>query len=233
MVGEYNSSSIAGLVVAGGMGTRLGLGPKAFLKLDKETLLKRVVSNLSGFVDRILVGVPSGYLKKAEKQLGVVAEVYPGGKSRQETIKLLFQRTKEEIIVIYDLTRPFASKELLRKVIETAHDFEACGAFINSSLPVFLSEKDFAISSIPKDKILIPQSPQAFRREILERAFEFADINNIEEQTLYELVLKIGVKVYAVMGEETNIKITTPLDWEIAKKVILPIVKRERRKNGK
>ncbi len=207
MVGEYKRFSIAGLVVAGGMGTRLGLGPKAFLKLDKDNLLQRGVSNLSGFVDRILVGVPSGCLKKAEKQLGDVAEVYPGGKSRQETIKLLFKRTKEEIIVIYDIVRPFTSKELLRKVIESALRFEACGTFMNSSLPVFLSEKDFAISSIPRNKILIPQSPQAFRREILERAFEFADKNNIEEQTLYELVLKIGVKVYIVMGEKQILRL--------------------------
>lgn len=232
MVKESVRPSVVGIVPAGGRGERVGLGPKAFLKPNGKSLLQRVISTLSGTVDRILVGVPSDYLKKAEEDVGKIAEVYPGGRSRQETIKLLFQRTKEEIIVIHDVARPFASRQLLRKVIEGAYRFDACGIFIHSHLPVFLFEGDFITSSIPAKQILLPQSPQAFRRKILEKAFEFADEHGIEEQTLYELLLKIGINTYVVKGEETNIKITTRLDWEIAKRVIVPSIDYENKEDG-
>lgn len=220
MVKEIKNFSVAGLIPAGGVGERLGLGPKAFLEINGKSLLKIVVSNLSGIVDRILIGVPPDCIKRAKNEIGDNPEVYPGGKSRQETIKLLFERTKEEIILIHDVVRPFARRELIQKVIEGAIRFGACGTFIASHLPVFLYEDDFVISSLPSEKILHPQSPQAFKREILEKAFRLADEDKIEEQTIYELLTRMGIKIYIVEGDETNIKITTPLDWEIAKKVI-------------
>jgi len=230
MVEKVKRDLIAGLVPAGGRGERLGKGPKGFLKLNGKTLLKQVVNNLAGVVDRILVGVPSDHLKEAKEEVGNMAEVYPGGKSRQETIKLLLERSEEQIIVIHDVARPFASQKLLHKIIAGATNFAACGSFIHSHLPVFFFEKDSVISSIPAKKILIPQSPQAFRREILEKAYRLAREQGSEEQTTYELVLKLGIKIYIVEGEETNIKLTTPFDWEIAKKVIAPTFRRN--KNG-
>ncbi|MCX8012269.1 MAG: 2-C-methyl-D-erythritol 4-phosphate cytidylyltransferase, partial [Desulfobacterota bacterium] len=200
-----------------GKGERLGQGPKGFLTINGKTLLKQVVDKLSKVVDRILVGVPSDFLKNAQDEVGGMAEVYPGGKSRQETIRLLFERTKEEIVVIWDVARPFASLELLKKIIEGAYKFSACGSFIRSHLPAFFFEDYFVISSAPAKKILLPQSPQAFRREVIEKAYLFAEEEGIEEQTTYELLLRSRNKIYIVEGEETNIKITTPFDWEIAR----------------
>lgn len=232
MVKRIKNFSIAGLIPAGGLGKRLGLGPKAFLEINKKSLLKIVVSNLSGVVDRILVGVPSDYIERAREEIGYISEVYKGGRSRQETIKLLFERTEEEIILIHDVVRPFASRELFKKVIEGAKKYGACGTFISSHLPVFLFEDDFVISSISSKKVLHPQSPQAFRREILEKAFKFAEENEIEEQTIYELISRMGIKIYIVEGDETNIKITIPLDFEVAKKIIPKFIKNKGRRNG-
>ncbi len=231
MVENIKKISIAGLVPAAGTGERLGLGPKAFIKIGGKSLLKIVISNISEFVDRTLVGVPSDFVERAKREVGGKAEIYPGGKSRQETIKILFQKTQEDIILIHDVVRPFASRELIKKVIEGAIQFGSCGVFISSHLPAFLFERNFVISSFSSRDILHPQSPQAFRREILEKVFQFADKNGIEEQTIYELILKMGIKIHVVKGEETNIKITTPIDFEIAKKVVFPIISK-RRKNG-
>jgi len=81
------------LVLAAGSGTRLGMGPKAFLRLGESTLLARVVDVLSGCVDRILVGVPNTHMKQALAEVGNQAEVYPGGDTRHATILTLFERT--------------------------------------------------------------------------------------------------------------------------------------------
>lgn len=216
------NNDVAGLVPAAGLGTRLGLGPKAFLSIGGTTLVNRVVNTLTACVGRVLVGVPHSYLDKAIFELGGVAEVYSGGASRQSTIYSLLQKCTERIILIHDVNRPFASSALVLKVIYGARRHGVAAAFVPVSIPLARYKDGFVISSIPSHEAMVPQAPQAFHRDILERAYQNAFKNGIEDQTTLELVLRLGVKVFVVEGEETNIKITSPLDWEIANKVIAP-----------
>lgn len=216
------NNDVAGLVPAAGLGTRLGLGPKAFLSIGGTTLVNRVVNTLTACVGRVLVGVPHSYLDKAIFELGGVAEVYSGGASRQSTIYSLLQKCTERIILIHDVNRPFASSALVLKVIYGARRHGVVAAFMPASIPLARYKDGFVISSIPSHEAMVPQAPQAFHRDILERAYQNAFKNGIEDQTTLELVLRLGVKVFVVEGEETNIKITSPLDWEIANKVIAP-----------
>lgn len=216
------NNDVAGLVPAAGLGTRLGLGPKAFLSIGGTTLVNRVVNTLTACVGRVLVGVPHSYLDKAIFELGGVAEVYSGGASRQSTIYSLLQKCTERIILIHDVNRPFASSALVLKVIYGARRHGVAAAFVPVSIPLARYKDGFVISSIPSHEAMVPQAPQAFHRDILERAYQNAFKNEIEDQTTLELVLRLGIKVFVVEGEETNIKITSPLDWEIANKVIAP-----------
>ena len=222
-----------GLVPAAGLGTRLGLGAKAFLNLGGSNLVYKVVNTLTSCVGRILVGVPHDYVDKARSELADLAEVYPGGASRQDTIFSLFQKCTEQIIVIHDVVRPFASRELVFKVIDGARRHGAAAPFVPTLIPVARYQNGFVIASIPASEAMLPQAPQAFHREILERAYQDALKNGIEEQTTLELVLRLGIKVLAVLGEELNIKITSPLDWEIANKVIVPVTEANEAKGGK
>lgn len=223
-----------GLVLAAGFGTRLGLGPKAFLNLAGSNLVQRVVNTLTGCVGRILVGVPHDYLDRACSELAGLAEVYPGGASRQATVFSLFQKCSEQIVLIHDATRPFASRDLVFKVIDGARRYSAAAAFIPISIPVARYQDGFVTASIPRAEVMLPQAPQAFHREILERAYQNALNTGVEDQTTLELVLRLGIKVLAVPGDEMNIKITTLLDWEIANRVIAPSIdstELERRKS--
>ncbi len=210
------------LVPAAGLGTRLGLGPKAFLNFADRSLIYRVVNTLIACVDRILVGVPLSNLEKARSELAGLAEVYPGGASRQATIFSLFQKCNENIILIHDVTRPFATKDLVFKVIDGAKNHGAAAPFITPLIPVVSHRGGFITTVISASEAALPQAPQAYRREILEQAYENALNNEVEDQTTLELVLRLGIKVMMIPGEELNIKITTPLDWEIAKKIIAP-----------
>lgn len=213
-----------GLVLAAGFGVRLGLGPKAFLNLGGSSLVYRVVNTLTGCVGRILAGVPHDYLDKARSELAGLAEVYPGAVSRQATVFALLQRCTETVILIHDVSRPFASRELVFKVVDGARRHGAAAPFIPTPIPVARRQGDFVNASIPASGVMLPQAPQAFHREIVERAYQNAVENGIEDQTTLELVLRLGIKVLMVQGEELNIKITTPLDWEIANKVIAPSI---------
>lgn len=196
-------------------------------------MVYRVVTTLTSCVGRILVGVPSDYLDKSRSELAGLAEVYPGEMSRQATIFSLFQKCTEQTILIHDVTRPFASRELTSKVIEGARRHGAAAAFTSTSIPVALYHGGFVTAAIPVSEVMLPQVPQAFQSEILERAYQNAIKDGVEVQTTLELVLRLGVKVLVVPGEESNIKITTPLDWEIASKVIAPSIAPNKLEEGK
>jgi len=227
------NNDVAALVPAAGLGIRLGLGPKAFLNLGGSNLVYKVVNTLTSCVGRIFVGVPQDYVDKAQSELADLAEVYPGGASRQDTIFSLFQKCTEQIIVIHDVARPFASKELVFKVIDGARRHGAAAPFVPTLIPAARYQNGFVTESVPASEAMLPQAPQAFHRKILARAYQDALKNGVEEQTTLELVLRLGIKVLAVPGEELNIKITNPLDWEIANKVILPVTELRETKGEK
>ncbi len=220
MTDYYNDT--AALIPAAGMGTRLGLGPKAFLKINGKTLLRIVVEKLSRCVPRIIAAVPPGFVGQGEEEVGNIAEVIEGGASRQETIFKLLNQCSEDIVLTHDVTRPFASLSLMNAVICAARASGAAIGGIPSQIPIMLCENGSGFEIVSKERFMIPQSPQAFRREILTQAYQYALSRNIETQTTLEIVEMIGKAITIVPGEEKNIKITTPFDWAIASQILAP-----------
>ena len=210
------------LVLAAGSGTRLGMGPKAFLRLGESTLLARVVDVLSGCVDRILVGVPKTHIKQALAEVGNQAEVYPGGDTRHATILTLFERTNEDVVLIHDVARPFISESLVRRVLGAAQYAGAATAIATLNTPMITIKNDAIQETFPRFASGIGQCPNVFHRNILQKALRFALDNNIKDLVPFELLIAQGIPVRAVPSGEYNIKITSMLDWEIATRVIAP-----------
>ena len=219
---KHSLQDIVALVPAAGSGDRLGLGPKAFLKLGEHSLLRVVVNHLSSCVGRILIGVPPGEEDRARAELNGLAEVFPGGATRHATIMTLFRQSTEEIIVIHDVARPFVSDELVRRVANSASSDGAAAAYLSPSLPVARIDGGLATELISKRCGGLFQTPLAFRRAVLSRVLQHALDQGIEDFTPFELAVLLKIPVRVIPGEETNIKITTPLDWQIATQIIAP-----------
>ena len=219
-------ADIAALVPAAGQGTRLGMGPKAFVPVDGRTLLAWAVESLSGLVGRILIGVPAADVERARAEVGAAAEVHPGGSTRQETVRGLFSLCQERIVVLNDLVHPFVTRDLFVRVIEVADNRGAAMAFLPPQKPCGRCQDGLVTASIPAREIGFHQNPQAYHHDILARSFQRAVDDCIELQSTWELVVRTGVPVHAVPGDERNIKITTTLDWEVANKVIAPAFSR-------
>jgi 2-C-methyl-D-erythritol 4-phosphate cytidylyltransferase len=213
---------IVALVPAAGSGERLGRGPKAFLQCEGRSLIERVVHTLHRCVGRVVVGVPEDRLQFTRSKLDKWAQVFSGCLTRQTTIHRLMQETTEPIVLIHDVTRPFASQRLFRKIIQAARDYRAAAVFVPSHIPAAEHRDGFVTRAIPKSDFMLPQSPMAFQREVLEKAYRHANKEGIELQTTWELLVRIGVPVRIIPGEDRNIKITVPFDWEIARKIIAP-----------
>jgi 2-C-methyl-D-erythritol 4-phosphate cytidylyltransferase len=210
------------LVPAAGSGSRLGLGPKAFLKLGGMTFLRRVVMTMADCVERVLVGVPVTHLEQAYAEVDGLAEVHAGGSTRLQSIFKLFEQSRENTVLVHDVSRPFASRDLVRQVIMASIQHGTASAFRPSPLSIGYVEDDFVISMSPRARVQLAQTPQAFQRPIFEQARQYALEEGLEPAATTELAVALGHRVKIVPDEETNMKVTTPLDWEIAQKVIAP-----------
>lgn len=215
------SDSVA-IVPAGGGGERLGLGAKAFLELDGKTLLELVAERLRPLVSRIVVAVPVAYLDRARRLLPDPVEVISGGATRQATVEKLFLATTEPLVLIHDVTRPFASSALIIRVLDAAWEQGAAAAMLNPHIPVGCIESGRIVRSLDRHEAMLPQSPQAFRRPVLEKAIHDGHCHGWVRQTTWQLVEMSGAPIVPVAGEETNIKITTPMDWDMAQRVVWP-----------
>ncbi len=225
MVIDANISHVdmVAMVPAAGIGIRLGNGPKALLKLGEKTLLEIVVEKLGQVVPRIIVGAPEGMVDYFDRILDGRAECYEGGKTRQQTVCLLFKHCREKYVLVHDVASPFTKRETFLQVTERAILSGAASSFCPSNLPLGLLENETVSQYHPKEISVLSRTPQVFRREILKKALGKTLEEGKEFQSLGQVVVNAGYKIEAIYTEPFDIKITTPLDWEIAEKVIAPM----------
>ena len=210
------------ILAAAGAGIRLGLGPKAFLRLAGVSLLRMALARLAPYAGRVRVAVPAGMMQQARREAeGIKAtfELIEGGSSSQETLCKLFAGCSESIVVIDEITRPFTSAEVMQRVVDAVDKTGAVVPAIPSHVPVMLHQDNRLIDAMSKDQALMPQTPQAYHASVLDVAFTHARKENIEKQTTWQLVQSAGIPITLVAGDEQNIKITTPFDWQVAQAI--------------
>lgn len=210
----------AALIPAAGDGLRLGLGPKALLRIGDRTLIEILVATLVPLVEQVLVAAPAGREADFRRLLGSRARVIRGGSERQDSIQALVAACGEELLLIQDVARPFASSDLCRSVLLAAERHGAAGAFVDPMVPVGFTERGAVARYWSRTSAGVFQAPQAFRRELLRQAAEQAQGKYF--QSTAQMVIDAGLPLWRVEGDPRNIKITTALDWAIATKVIAP-----------
>jgi 2-C-methyl-D-erythritol 4-phosphate cytidylyltransferase len=202
-------------VPAAGAGTRLGLGPKAFLAIAGKPLLRSLVDRLLRVADEVVVAVPAEHLANFESS-------YPdcrciaGGEGRQDSVQRLVQAARYDWVLLQDAARPFVSETLLREVARAAIETGCAGAFLDPEVPVARISGGVVVEAIGRDQAGIFQAPQAFSRTLLQAVLDEADARGWRDQSTLQLALRAGVAVRSVRGEKTNIKLTTPEDWAMA-----------------
>ena len=223
---------VSAIVAAGGRGVRLGADrPKQFLDIGGRSILETSVGALaaSDRIDEIIVALPEEHLDDAKtwrassKPVTIVA----GGARRQDSVANAFAKSSHRagVIVIHDAARPFVTADLIARTVAAAH---AHGAAI-AAIPVRDTVKQADSpggdgsrpirATIPRDTIFLAQTPQAFRRDVLERAI--AEGKSVDATDEAMLVERIGLPVHIVEGDPRNIKITTAEDLATAKAVAL------------
>ncbi len=227
-------SRITAILPAAGLGTRMGVEtPKQFLELGGEPLviftLRRLAAcaAISDFILATRADELSFLEDRVSKaRIGRPARVVHGGETRQQSVaNALAQVAPEtEIVMVHDAVRPFVTVEQLDRLIAEARER---GAVI-LGIPAIDTVKEVKRASLPEDvaritgtipreRIVLAQTPQAFRYGILREAFARAEADGVTASDEASLVERMGQDVYVVVGSERNLKITRPADMDLAR----------------
>ncbi len=220
-------TDVAAIVVAAGQGTRFGSDiPKQFLLLQNRPIIVHTLERLqsAAAISQIVVVVAKEWVTYMGReiigrfQFDKIAAIVPGGKARQDSVLAGLQAlpTPHDVVVVHDAVRPLFSLTLLERVIKSCETFDACVPGLSSRDTVKRIDGEHVIETVPRETLRLVQTPQAFRYQFLMQAFEKARAANFYSTDEAALVEIFGGRVGWTEGEETNLKITTPRDLQIA-----------------
>jgi 2-C-methyl-D-erythritol 4-phosphate cytidylyltransferase len=228
---------VTAILPAAGLGTRMGAEtPKQFLELDGVPVLLFTLRRLAacpaitGFVistrgdemDSVAASV-------ASENLGRPVRVVRGGDTRQDSVANALAEVPNdaELILVHDAVRPLVTRSQIECVIAAA---AASGAAIlgvpamdtvkevKRATPQGGGATDVALitATIPRERVVLAQTPQVFRASVLLEAFARARQDGVTASDEAGLVERLGRDVHVVAGSERNLKITRPGDIELA-----------------
>jgi 2-C-methyl-D-erythritol 4-phosphate cytidylyltransferase len=225
--------SIVAILPAAGLGTRMGAdAPKQFRLLDGVPVVVFTLRRLaaSPLINSFLIATRADEVEPLNRRIAAERlprpfRVLAGGDTRQESVAkaLAGVPADAEWILVHDAVRPLITRDQVERVIAEA---QRCRAAIlgvpamdtvkevkRTSLP-----EDVALitATIPRERVVLAQTPQVFEAELLREAFARAAADGFAASDEASLVERLGHDVHVVLGSERNLKITRPGDLEIA-----------------
>ncbi len=229
MVGRPDiSGKVAAVVPAAGSGERLGAGlPKAFYRLNGQTLVERAVAGLldSGVVDTVVVAVPAGLTDEAKLILADKATVVAGGTKRTESVRLALAALApmsggSEFVLVHDAARALTPPGLIVRVVDAlraGHDAVVPALPLADTIKA-VDANGVVLGTPERAGLRAVQTPQGFATDLLLRAYQRADTAEFTDDA--SLVEHVGGQVQIVDGDPLAFKITTRLDLLLAEAIV-------------
>jgi 2-C-methyl-D-erythritol 4-phosphate cytidylyltransferase len=210
---------VQALIQAAGSGVRLGLGPKAFVRLGGCTLLERALLLASKVAASTIVAVPPSEIDRASDLVGGKGvTIVPGCSSRSETTRRLIAEATAPWLLLHDVVHPFVSLDLMQRLLTEAQRSGAAAPGLHNS--EFLYDRSGALLHAPGD-VLIGQKPVVFSREAVLAGYASSPApDGNSDPSLLDILERGGVRTSFVPGSSTNIKITTEGDLRLAEALI-------------
>jgi 2-C-methyl-D-erythritol 4-phosphate cytidylyltransferase len=223
------------ILPAAGLGTRMGrsvpekagTSRKQFMLLEGSPILLHTIRKFASTpaVSEIVVALRADDIEwvrelLAVEKFGKPVRLVEGGDSRQESVEhaLATLGAGTELVAVHDAVRPFIEHSVLDKVFAEAED---TGAAIVGIVPVDTVKqvhRNKIRQTIPRERLILAQTPQVFRFELLKSAFAKAREDGFagtDESSLVERMDQVEVSV--VPGSDRNLKITKPSDMDLAR----------------
>lgn len=223
------------LILAGGSGRRMNQEiPKQFLNVNDKPI---IIYTLEAFqshpdIDEIGVVCIDGWheiLKAYARQYKIdkLKWVVPGGENGQSSIRSgVFEAEKryhgDDLILVHDGIRPLVSHEIISDCIIQCRLYGSAVVVTPCTTVVLRKTKpELSREVVPRDQLALTQTPQAFPIAKLAEAHREALRRGITNSVAScSLMIELGEDVHFSIGEETNIKLTTPGDLKIFKALL-------------
>jgi 2-C-methyl-D-erythritol 4-phosphate cytidylyltransferase len=214
----------AAVLLGAGRGDRLaGERPKAFVELGGRTLLAWAVDTVEVCpeVEALVVVVPSGWQDQAEaivRPSPKLLAVATGGETRQASVRVALDAVPEEFdaVLCHDVARPLASPKLFSEVLRPLEAADGAVPVVPVADTVKRIRDGLVAETVPRQDLVLAQTPQAFLRRALvaaHRRAAAAGRTATDDATLLEWA---GYRMATVPGEPANVKITGPHDLAVA-----------------
>ena len=161
--------------------------------------------------------------KEAKDILQKAVNLVEGGEHRQQSVAnalAAVSAASDDIVLVHDAVRPFVTQEIIQDVIRAAQKYGAAIAALPAVDTVKQVERTaegaVITVTVPRERVVMAQTPQGFRYSVLKKAFDEAAADGFLGTDEASLVERSGHEVAVVMGSPRNIKITTPADLELA-----------------
>jgi 2-C-methyl-D-erythritol 4-phosphate cytidylyltransferase len=201
--------------------------PKQFLEIAGKPVLLLTVESIAVLrtVTQIVIALPPEYIERAEsvltgRSLRIQPECVAGGQNRQASVKNGCARVRPDVdvILVHDAVRPLCPREVMELTLEAAWEKGAAVPGLQATETIQrVSRKGRVLKTPPREELYAIQTPQAFRAGLLRESLDRAEAEGFIGTDESSVVRRAGHPVTVVPGSPDNIKITRPLDMEIAR----------------
>jgi 2-C-methyl-D-erythritol 4-phosphate cytidylyltransferase len=214
---------VVALVVAAGSGERLGAAqPKALVECGGRPLLDWSLDALAAApsVGQIIVALPAGV--DAAVVLPACVAGVEGGAQRSHSVRAALDAADPgaEYVLVHDAARPLIAPEEIEQVIEAAQadgvDGAIAAAPVTDTIKQVESGGHTVARTLDRSALWSVQTPQVFRRAMLQQVLGQPDHVVAAATDDASLVEAAGGRVVVVPTSAQNIKVTTPLDLQLA-----------------
>jgi 2-C-methyl-D-erythritol 4-phosphate cytidylyltransferase len=221
------------ILPAAGLGTRMampGASAKQFVSLGGVPIL---IHSVRAFADHAGVSTVTLAVRASEHEhvaaqlaefgLAEKVRVVTGGETRQETVAAALRSldaAADDIVLVHDAVRPLIDAATIDRTIEAIakHGAAIVGLPAIDTIKQVDRTADGAIitATIPRERIVLAQTPQGANFTTLLRAFDEAEADSFASTDEASLLERAGVSVAVVVGSPANLKITHSGDLALA-----------------
>ena len=222
--------SVSAVIVAAGTSKRMNDGvDKLAVQLSGKPLLAWTISRFESaeIIDEIIVVTREddiGKVKEMTKSEGFrkVSSVVKGGAYRQQSTQngLNAISNDSKVVLIHDGARPLIRTSDIKRIVESAEENGAALLAVPSKDSVKEVQNGIITQTLPRESIWLAQTPQGFRKELLQEAFSSAEKEGYIGTDEASLVERLGKDVAIVEGHSSNIKVTVTSDIGVVQSLL-------------
>ena len=220
-------TTAAAIVPAAGRGRRMGEGPaKQYRLLGGRPVFWHTLARLqaSPRIGRIIAAIHGDDEERfgriaSDPLLDKLQAPVIGGSTRSESVRAGLEALADEgLVLVHDAVRPWVSTDLIERVAAAAEEHGAAVPALPVTETIKVVDGGRVLESPDRRRLFRAQTPQGFRRSLLEAAFRSPPPGPppTDEASMLE---RAGIPVHVVRGEEENVKITHPEDLRTAAEV--------------